>query len=548
MTTRLPKTLAVLFAFIFFSQCSQPITSNGEIRLPDKPNILMITCEDISPFLGSYGDSVAKTPHLDELARNGVRYTNMYSVSGVCAPSRSALATGMYPTSIGTHNMRTLTNLSPGLPDYAVVVPEGVKHYAELMRAEGYYVTNNQKSDYQFRGPITAWDEVSSTASYDKRAEGQPFFAIHNATVCHESRIWKKANDPLLADPDKVPVPPYFPDDSIIRKDIARAYSNITEMDKWVGRLIDSLKSDGLYDKTVIIFYSDHGGPFPRHKRELYDTGLKVPFIVRYPYNQLAGTVDEALHSFVDIPVSVLSLAGVSIPDIMQGEAFLGNQASKTPRKYIYASRDRMDSEYDRVRAVRDSRFKYLKNYYPEKPYIQDIDYRLNMDLMVRLIEMHNEGQLNEVQKLWFRETKDEEELFDTENDPYELNNLAGDPQYASKLNEMRDALQSWQDKVGDLGEIPEEKLIEQMWNGQENAPVTKPVNYILSEDKSQLTLKCPTDGASIGYQVDNEIGNGRWRVYTHPFAIEGFQEIRLRAHRIGYEPSEVLDLDIEKL
>ena len=207
-----------------------------------------------------------------------------------------------------------------------------------------------------------------------------------------------------------------------------------------------------------------------------------------------------------------------------------------------------MDSEYDRVRAVRDNRFKYLKNYYPEKPYIQDIDYRLNMDLMVRLIEMHNEGQLNEVQKLWFRETKDEEELFDTENDPYELNNLAGDPQYASKLNEMRDALQSWQDKVGDLGEIPEEKLIEQMWNGQENAPVTKPVNYILSEDKSQLTLKCPTDGASIGYQVDNEIGNGRWRVYTHPFAIEGFQEIRLRAHRIGYEPSEVLDLDIEKL
>ena len=167
---------------------------------------------------------------------------------------------------------------------------------------------------------------------------------------------------------------------------------------------------------------------------------------------------------------------------------------------------------------------------------------------MGRLIEMHNKGQLNEVQELWFRKTKDEEELFDTKNDPYELNNLANEPEYAQKLNEMREALKTWQDKVGDLGTIPEEKLIKQMWDGQNKAPITKSVNYILSKDKSQLILECPTEAASIGYQVDNEIGNGKWHVYTNPFSIKEFQEIRLRAHRIGYEPSEVVDLEVEKL
>lgn len=539
--------------YIFFLKCSLlgivciiKVSSlraqeKERVILPERPNIMMITCEDISPIIGTYGDKVVKTPNIDQLAKEGVKYMHMYSVSGVCAPSRSALATGMYPTSIGTHNMRTLhQGFVEDLPSYSVVVPEGVRHYAEIMREDGYYVTNNVKNDYQFEGPITAWDEVSETAGYHKRAKGQPFFAIYNSTLSHESKVWGKANDPLLVDPKDVPVPPYYPqDNAIIRQDIARVYSNIMEMDQWVGSLISQLEKDGLMDETIIIFYSDHGGPLPRQKRELYDSGLKVPFIVKYPGAQLAGTIDEELHSFVDIPPTVLSLAGVEIPKYMQGEAFLGKQAQTQPRKYIFAARDRMDAEHDRVRAVRDKRFKYFKNYYPEKPFIQQIDFRLQMNMMNELIRLHEAGELNEVQELWFRKTKPEEELYDVENDPYELNNLISDPKYTAKVKELRAALTAWLDTYGDMGAFDERKLIHKMWNGGNEPPETKKAIYSFNDKSNLLLLSCPTPSATIGYQLENEIGNDRWRVYKEPIAIKPGQKVKIKAHRIGYEPSE---------
>lgn len=543
------KPVIFLLLLFFTAQMSAGQDRPRNLSLPDRPNILMITCEDMSPIIPSYGDSTVNTPNIDRLAKEGVKYLHMYSVSGVCAPSRSALATGMYPTAIGTHNMRTLhQGFVEDLPSYSVVLPPEVRHYAEIMRANGYYVTNNEKNDYQFEGPFTAWDEVNNTAGYRKRAEGQPFFAIYNSTLTHESQVWKKEEDPLLVDPAEVPIPPYFPQNNpIVRQDVARVYSNIIEMDEWVGKIMKQLEDDGLLEHTVVIFYSDHGGPLPRQKRELYDSGLKAPFIVRYPHAQLAGTVDEELHSFIDIPPSVLSLAGVKIPDYIHGQAFLGNQASNKPREYVFAARDRMDAEHDRVRAVRDNQFKYLKNYHTHKPYIQQIDYRLQMDMMNELLRLHEAGELNETQELWFRGNKPEEELYDTHQDPFELINLASDPKYAAKLKEMRNALDRWTDTYGDMGATDEKELIRIMWQGADKAPKTKKPEFTFKEKENILIVNCPTPAATIGYRLEKEKGKESWNVYTKPLKIEPGEKVTIKAQRIGYEESEPVVFEYQK-
>ncbi len=314
---------------------------------PQKPNILWLVAEDISPYLACYGDSTAKTPNLDRLAREGVRFTNVYHVAGVCAPSRSALITGMYPTYLGTDNMRT-QNAFPtiGIPKYSVVTPPEVKMFSELMRRGGYYCTNNAKEDYQFEALRAGWDQSDGTAHYKNRPPGKPFFAVFNFMVTHESRVWTKKNDPLLVDPAKVKLPPYYPESPIIRRDVARMYSNIMEMDKQVGVMLKELEGYGLLDSTIIVWYSDNGGPLPKGKREITNSGLKVPMLIRYPHKEHAGTVDDQLISGVDFAATTLSLAGIKIPDYMQGWAFLGPQKA-APRKYIFGARDRMDANYD---------------------------------------------------------------------------------------------------------------------------------------------------------------------------------------------------------
>jgi arylsulfatase A-like enzyme len=239
-------------------------------------------------------------------------------------------------------------------------------------------------------------------------------------------------------------VPPIYPDTEIIRKDIARNYTNIQRMDEMVGKVLKELEEDGLLDKTIIFFYSDHGSGLPFYKRELYDRGLRVPMIIRFPDKKLAGTWNDELVSFVDFAPTALSIGGVPVPDYIQGQAFLGDQKANTPRKYIYAARDRMDSEYDIVRAVKDKRYKYIRNYQPDKPVMQDIQYRLNMDMMNELIKLNKEGKLNEAQSLWFRKSKPVEELYDTEQDPFELKNLADDPKLKDKLAELRQAHEQW--------------------------------------------------------------------------------------------------------
>ena len=469
-----------------------------------RPNILWITCEDISPFIGAYGDKVVNTPNIDQLAKEGIRYSHVYTTAGVCAPSRSAIVTGMYQTSIGTQHMRTLSaggasaKKDSVIAPYSAVIPDFVKCFPEYLRKAGYYCTNNEKQDYQFIAPVTVWDENGSTASYRNRPAGKPFFSIFNFGITHESQLFGR-KDSLLINENEVTVPPIYPDTKRVRHDIARLLTNIQRMDQEVGELISMLKEDSLYDNTIIFFFSDHGGALPWMKREVLERGTHIPFIIRFPGGQDGGMVNDDLINAVDFAPTILSLAGVTIPSYMQGQAFLGAQKAKSPRKYVFAARDRMDEQYDRVRMVRDKQFEYLYNYMPDQIYYQDIAYRLQVPMMKEILNLRSDGKLDSVQSSWFK-TKPTEELYDVQNDPYELHNLANDPKYKSKLIELRKALKDWTMKVGDMGAMPEKQMVKQMWNGGNEPPGTEIPEVTRTSAGSKLS--CKTNGASIGYRI----------------------------------------------
>jgi N-sulfoglucosamine sulfohydrolase len=472
----------------------------------NKPNIIWITCEDISPFLGAYGDRLVKTPNIDQLAKEGVRYNCVYTTAGVCAPSRSDFITGMYPTSVGTQHMRTSGDPKyQPVPAYSAVIPDSVKCFPEFLRMAGYYCSNNEKQDYQFEAPVTVWDENGPAASFRNRPGNRPFFAVYNLFITHESQLFGRT-DSLLLDPDKIEVPPYYPDTKTVRHDMNRLFTNIERMDAQVGELVKMLKQDGLYENSIIFFFSDHGGALPWMKREVLERGTHIPFIIRFPGGKNAGTVSEELISGVDFAPTVLSLAGVPVPAYMQGHAFLGTQRSKTARKYVFAARDRMDTEYDRVRMVRDKRFQYLYNYLPNQPYYQNIEYRLNIPMMKEFLKLRDEGKLDAVQMAWFQ-NKPVEELYDIQNDPHELHNLVGDARYKDKLAELRGAFQSWTKSVGDMGAIPEKEMIKQMWNGEAKAPLTATPEII--QRAGGVKLSCKTKGASVGYRILKKGGAG---------------------------------------
>lgn len=524
-------------------------------QLPQRPNILWITNEDMSPqHLGCYGGKLAKTPNIDQLAREGVRYANAFSTAGVCAPSRNTLITGMYHTSIGGHNMR---NFLPGsfnspnfrsgapFPSYSVLTPADVRAFPEFLRKAGYYCTNNYKQDYQFEAPETVWDESGSPpdrAKADWRGrpdKNQPFFSVINLEDTHEGQLFARDNMPLTVKPEDVELLPFYQDTPTMRKDVARHLSNIEDMDRKVGEIIKRLKEDGLYDNTIIFYYSDHGDCLPYVKREIYDRGLRVPLVIRYPNAQNAGTIIDDLVSFVDFAPTLLSLANIPIPKFMQGQAFLGAQKSKTPRKYIFAARDRMDSEVDRVRAVFDGRFRYMKNYMPEKPYYQPLRYRMQIKGIAEMIKLRDEGKLTGLQMHWFRSNKPTEELFDLKNDPFEVNNIADDPKYASKLKELREQHEAWVKKYGDLGELSEKEILSKWWNGQQKAPKTETPSVKMVSNKATIT--CATAGASIGYKKHSS--DKSWSVYSAPVKLAKGDSLIVQAYRIGFEKSEVVKI-----
>lgn len=501
-----------------------------------RPNILCITCEDISPRLASYGDPTARTPFLDTLARDGVRFARMFSVSGVCAPSRAALITGMYPTAIGADNMRTSGPGVGGIEPYEAVPPPAVRPFTEYLRAAGYYTTNNAKTDYQFQPPLTAWDELGPKAHWRNRPAGAPFFAVFNLEVTHESRVWTRAGEPQTVDPARVPLPPYYPDTPVVRRDVARVYSNIEVMDAQAAELAAEVERAGLADLTIVVFFSDNGGPLPRGKRELLDSGLHVPFLIRFPGRAHAGTVVEDLVSFVDVPATLLSLAGVPVPAHMQGRPFWGAQKARSPRELVFAARDRMDEMTDAVRAVRDGRHAYVRNYRPDLPWYQDLAYRRQMPLMQELLRLRGESRLDPVQALWFRETKPAEELYDTLADPHEVSDLAARAEYRPQLERLRAALDGWIHETGDRPGRPERELRDEMWPGGRQPQTGAPS---FAWRGGRVAIECPTPGAAIAYQVDGRgLRPDHWRLYAGPVEVRPGAVVTAVANRVGYAPS----------
>jgi arylsulfatase A-like enzyme len=535
-----------------------------------QPNIIWITCEDISPYIGAYGDKLVKTPNIDALAAGGIRYTHVYTTAGVCAPSRSAMITGMYQTSIGTQHMRTLgvdpKFMPEGVPAYSAVIPPYVKCFPEYLRKAGYYCTNNEKQDYQFEAPVTVWDENGPAASFRNRPAGKPFFAVFNLFITHESQLFMR-HDSLLVDPAAVTVPAIYPDTKNVRHDMARLFTNIQRMDAQVGELVKMLKEDGLYENTYIFFFSDHGGTLPWAKREVLERGTHIPFVVKLPQEKNAGTKDEELLSAVDFAPTVLSLAGVQVPAYMQGQAFLGAQKAAKPRKYIFSARDRMDEKYDRVRAVRDAKYRYLYNYMPNLPYYQDLTYRLNIPMMKDILQLRDAGKLDSIQAAWFN-TKPVEELYNAETDPLELHNLVASKEYKAKLEELRTAFKQWTSKVGDMGGMEEKEMLKQWWGGASAPPVT--ATPVATQSADGYTLSCATEGASIGYRIipqgskpaamhtittwdysaamREKSPNGQqvaaspvWQVYNgETIQLNKGDTLRINAMRIGYKAAVV--------
>ena len=549
----MPRMMRLIVTCVALCACSiSRAPAQSTDPSPVKPlNILWLSAEDMSPWLACYGDDTAPTPNIDRLAREGVRYANAFATTPVCAPSRHTIITGMYATSTGAMHMRNGSRSKMGfkndpnayddIPLYEAVPPPAVRCFPEFLRAAGWYATNNAKTDYQFKPPPTAWDESSGKAHWRNRKEGQPFFAVFNCNFTHESQGFPDAKQRAdVVKPADVPVPPYYPNTPIVRQTLAQTYNNIVAMDRWVGERLAELEADGLLDSTIVVFFSDHGVGLPRGKRSVYDSGMQVPLIVRFPDGKGAGTTDERLVSFIDWAPTTLSLAGIKPPAYMRGVPFLGEYAGEAPR-YAFATADRMDATKDTTRAVTDGRYKYIRNFRTEIGHIPPTAYRDTLAIM-RDIEALREGRRATPEQWQLVSTsKPREEFYDTEADPHEVRNLIQAPDHQARIKDMRHALDRWMNETNDLGLVqPETKLVkEKLWPPAGEQPTTATPRATLApgEGKAVLTIACETNGASIGYRRK---GEHAWAVYVEPVQVDEDATYEAVAHRIGFKRSEM--------
>jgi N-sulfoglucosamine sulfohydrolase len=529
------------------------------VRQTARPNILWISNEDMSPRLGAYGDAIARTPALDRLAAQSIRYLHAFTTAPVCAPSRAAIITGMYQNAIGAHHMRTTEDRVPELPGpYLAVPPFYVKAFPEYLRAAGYFTTNRVKTDYQFGTPFTIWDEVSETAHWrNRRDKSQPFFSVFNLTVTHESQIFPSSparkGKPLVTNPAKLEVPPYYPDTPAVREELARMYDNIADMDGQVAEILRQLEEDGLADDTIVFYWSDHGDGVPRAKRSLYDSGLRVPLMIKLPSAlkswQPARQVSEELVSFVDLAPTVLALSGVDVPTHLQGRVLIGPRAMPPPR-YVFAARDRMDIEYDMMRSARDARFLYIRNFSPELPYAGHIIYRNQSAIMQEWLRLSAERKLTGAAALWMRTSRPAEELYDVRADPHQIHDIADDPSHRATLEGMRKAVEEWMARINDQGLVNEPEMIDRMWPGGVQPVTAQP--YIVPrrsietparpermtiDTPMEVVVYVPTQGASVGYTTE-EGPAAKWRLYTGPILADSPMTLRAKAIRYGYKES----------
>lgn len=430
-----------------------------------RPSFLFLIADDMSPNLGCYGDPDAKTPNLDAFAASSIRYTRAFSAAGVCATSRSALITGMHPSSLGTQHMRSKIKL-----------PDDIRPFPVALREAGYFCVNRGKEDFNFDTKADVWDAKQwKKADWTRRAEGQPFFAIYNYLDTHESRLWEGSETVLVDqtklrgdqrhDPDKVTLPKWLPDDARVRKEWARYQDLVSLMDdQYIGPMLRHLEKTGVADDTIVFFFSDHGAPFPRAKQWITEAGTRVPLLIHFPekWKHLApsgpGTTSDQLVSLMDLGPSILSLAGIDVPDSTDGRAFLGEGAA-LPRETLVFTRDRMDERVDFIRTMRDKRYRYTRNFLPLVPAFPWLTYMEKLESSKefrRLQETGNEGRFS----TFLARTKPGEELYDLEADPDEFTNLATDPAHGEALKRLRDELSRWMLETRDSGFLPEQQLM----------------------------------------------------------------------------------------
>jgi uncharacterized sulfatase len=436
----------------------------------ERPNILWITCEDLSPILGCYGDRYACTPHLDRLASEGVRFERAFASASVCGPARSCLITGMTATALGTMHLRGMQPL-----------PAGVTCFPEYLRRAGYYASNNEKQDYNFVAPAAAWDESSDRAHYRNRRPGQPFFAVFNLMATHQGQIrYSRAEfervsatlpAPQRRDPAQAPLPPYYPDTPLTRLNIAELYTQTTIMDAQAGGILNELERAGLAEETIVFWFSDHGTGLPRAKRWLHESGTRVPLIARFPkkYAHLApgraGTVSRRMVSFADFAPSMLALAGLEAPEYMQGAPFVGPKPGRE-REYVFFHSDRVGEVVECGRAVRDGRYRYIRNFLPHRPRMQHSVYSELGLVRQELRRLGAEGKLRGEEALLLAPTIPTEELYDHQADPHEIRNLAGRPEHAATLRRMKQRLFAWMEETRDTGLLPEADMQERARGG----------------------------------------------------------------------------------
>jgi len=432
----------------------------------EQPNIVWITSEDNSAnFLKLYDENGASTPSIEFLASHGLQFTNAFSNAPVCSVARSTLISSCYAPRIGAQYHRKAQQ---------VPEPEGLRMFPAYLRDAGYFTTNNAKEDYNIIKTDDVWDISSGKATWRKRAEGQPFFHVQNIGTTHESRLHftadQMAKQATKTSPEGVFIPPYHPNTELFRYTYARYHDRIMEMDTQVGKIIEELKKDNLLDDTFIFYYGDHGGVLPGSKGYLKEAGLKVPFVVYVPekYKHLVpeapGSKIDGFVSFIDFGATVLQLAGVDVPEEMDGMPFLGpgiksKDVEKREETYSYA--DRFDEKYDLVRALRVGKYKYIRNYQPFNMDGLQNNYRYKMLAYQEWRELYEKGELNEAQSTFFK-TKAVEELYDLEEDPYEVNNLAGESDHAEMLEKMRSRLREKIVQLPDLSLFPEHYFLQE--------------------------------------------------------------------------------------
>ena len=499
----------------------------------EPPNFLWLVCEDQSLFFSMYGDSSANTPNINQLAKDGVVYQNCYTPSPVCAPSRSSLITGMYPTTLGTQHMRAYKksvennaiNSHNSLPFYSAKPKKPIRFFTEDLRANGYYCTNNSKEDYNMITSPLAWDESSQDAHWRNRQDGQPFFSVFNFNVTHESSIWKNKTSYSKEELKNVLIPNFFPDDDGIKSDLLTNYKNIEKLDKKIGIIIDQLKADSLYENTIIFFFSDHGGPFPRYKRSIYETGLRVPMVAKWIDDNLRGNTYQ-LVSFVDFAPTILDAANIEREFPFEGVSFF----KKDHRQYVYSATDRFDEITDIRRSIRGSNFKLIYNGDTTTSVYKPVSYRQQMKTMQVLDSLQDKCELNTYFSSWFSKHKDRFELYKVSEDYYETNNLINNLKYERIYKTLQYHLFTWM-KESDFGNMSESAMLDSMFTSSMSIPKLNMPKLIMND--AGYLIESNNLYTSVGWRNKNETV---WNIYTANKLIQPEDDFEVVLFRPGYK------------